>query len=105
MNPVGFWNLATKDGDRNKLLSSMPVSNSMARYIEIDENNIDNRKNMRNLRNLFQGCAIFALWIGLLSFIFGFSPAFDDFFTLVQVLFAHIFIQLAYSPASFRIPL
>jgi hypothetical protein len=60
---------------------------------------------MRNIRNLFQGCAIFALWIGLISFIFGFSPAFDDFFILVQVIFAHIFIQLAYSPASFRVPL
>jgi len=77
----------------------------MPRYIDIDQNNIDNRKNIRNLRNLFQGCAIFAMWIGLFSFFFGFSTAFDDFFTLIQVIFVHIFIQLAYSPPSFRVPL
>jgi hypothetical protein len=41
----------------------------------------------------------------LASFIFGFSTAFDDFFILVQVIFVHIFIQLAYAPASFRVPL
>jgi hypothetical protein len=104
-NPVEFWDLATNTGDRSKLLKSLPVSEPMPRYIEIDQNNIDNRKNMKNLRNLFQGCAIFALWIGLISFIFGFSSAFDDFFILVQVIFAHIFIQLAYSPPSLRVPL
>jgi hypothetical protein len=60
---------------------------------------------MRNLSNLFQGCAIFALWIGLVSFIFGMSAAFDDFFVLVQVIFVHIFIQSYYLPPSLKIPL
>lgn len=77
----------------------------MPRYMDIDENNVDNRTNIRNFRNLFQGCAIFALWIGLVSFLFGFSCAFDDFFILTQVIFAHIFIQLPFSPPSLRIPL
>lgn len=60
---------------------------------------------MRNLRNLFQGCAIFSLWIGLVSFIFGMSSAFDDFFILVQVIFVHIFIQSYYLPPSLKVPL
>ncbi len=52
-----------------------------------------------------QGIAIFALWISLASFIFGISSAFDDFFILIQVIFAHIFIQLAYQPPSLRLVL
>lgn len=107
MDPVNFWALSSDPNSNGavKLLSSIPVTKNMPRYIDIDENSTDNRTNMRNLRNLFQGCAIFALWFGLASFIFGFSCAFDDFFILVQVIFAHIFIQLPYSPPSLRVPL
>jgi hypothetical protein len=78
----------------------------MPRYIDVDEkNHVQDRMDMRNLSNLFQGCAIFALWIGLVSFIFGMSSAFDDFFVLVQVIFVHIFIQCYYLPPSLKIPL
>jgi len=104
-DPVRYWDLTTDSRGRAKIVSSMPVERDMPRYVDIDGNNVDNRKNIRNLRNLFQGCAIFALWIGLASFFFGFSSAFDDFFILVQVIFVHIFIQLAYNPPSFRVPL
>jgi hypothetical protein len=60
---------------------------------------------MRNIKNLFAGCAILALFIGLASFFFGMSAAFDDFFILTQIIFVHVFIQLSYNPPSFRIPL
>lgn len=59
---------------------------------------------MQNLYNLFRGCAILALFIGLGSFLVGMSSAFDDFFILCQVIFVHVFIQLANNPPSIRIP-
>jgi hypothetical protein len=59
---------------------------------------------MRNLFNLFRGCAILALFIGMASFLFGMSAAFDDFFLLCQVVFVHIFIQLSYNPPSLLVP-
>lgn len=59
---------------------------------------------MRNLFNLFRGCAILALFIGMGSFLLGMSAAFDDFLILCQVIFVHIFIQLNYNPPSLRIP-
>jgi hypothetical protein len=64
---------------------------------------LDNRSNIRNIANLFKGCAILALWVGLFSFIVGMSAAFDDFFILCQIIFVHVFIQFAYNPPSVRL--
>ena len=59
---------------------------------------------MRNLKNFFRGIAVLAMWIGLVSFLFGLSPAFDDLFILTQVIFAHIFIQSPWLSPTFKIP-
>lgn len=45
------------------------------------------------------------MFIGLISFFFGLSHLFDDLFILCQVIFAHIFIQSAWLPATFKVPL
>ena len=59
---------------------------------------------MRNIQNLFRGIAILAMFIGLASFLFGLSSAFDDLFLICQIIFVHIFIQGIYNPISFKIP-
>lgn len=77
----------------------------MVRYIYVDpHDDIKDRSSIRNLYNLFRGCAILALFIGMASFLLGMSAAFDDFFLLCQLIFVHIFIQLAWNPPSLRIP-
>ena len=59
---------------------------------------------MRNLQNLFRGIAILAMFIGLVSFFFALSSAFDDLFLLCQLVFVHIFIQSPFNPATFQVP-
>lgn len=88
-----------------EFISTRLVTNALPRYVNVDENSLSNRSSMRNLKNLFAGCAIIALWLGLASFLVGMSAAFDDFFILCQVIFVHIFLQLRDNPPSFRIPL
>jgi hypothetical protein len=44
------------------------------------------------------------MFIGLLSFFLDLSFAFDDLFVLCQLIFVHVFIQGAYTPATFKIP-
>lgn len=86
-------------------MSGITNNATLPRYVEVGQDSLSNRSSMRNLKNLFVGCAILALWIGLFSFLFGMSAAFDDFFILVQVIFVHIFIHMRNNPPSFRIPL
>lgn len=76
----------------------------MPRYIDMNVDDISNRSTLKNLYNLFRGLAILALFIGLVSFLFGLSTAFDDFFFLCQFIFVHIFIQFDFNPPSLRIP-
>jgi len=45
------------------------------------------------------------MFIGLFSFFFGLSSAFDDLFVLCQIVFVHIFIQSAYAVVTFKIPI
>jgi len=98
-------NLYYIDGNNNRrLFSQAKVATEIPRYIDIDQNDSQNRAHLRNLYNLFRGLAILALFIGLASFLFGLSTAFDDFFFLCQYIFVHVFIQLAYNPPSVRIP-
>ena len=86
------------------LISQTVVSTPMTRYVNIDQNSVNDRSSMRNLYNLFRGCAILGLFIGMGSFLFGMSAAFDDFFLLCQLIFVHVFIQLSYNPPSLLIP-
>ena len=86
------------------LISQVAVNVPMKRYIDIDSGAVSQRSNLRNIFNLFRGAAILGLFIGLGSFLFGMSAAFDDFFILCQVIFVHIFIQLDYNPPSIVIP-
>lgn len=65
---------------------------------------VTDRTSCQNLFNLFRGCAILGLFIGLASFLVGMSAAFDDFLLLCQLVFVHVFIQLDHSPPSVRIP-
>ena len=67
------------------------VDGSLARFDSVDTE--DYQASMRNLRNLFRGVAVLAMWVGMISFLFGASSLFDDLFTLTQVIFVHIFIQ------------
>lgn len=60
---------------------------------------------MRNLRNFFRGIAVLGMWIGMISFLFGISSAFDDLFILTQIIFVHVFIQSQWLAATFKIPL
>ena len=86
------------------LISQVAVNVPMKRYIDIDSGAVSQRSNLRNIFNLFRGAAILGLFIGLGSFLFGMSAAFDDFFILCQVIFVHVFIQLDYIPPSIVIP-
>jgi len=86
------------------LAGQQAVSTQITRYVDIPESSIGDRSSLRNLFNLFRGCAILALFIGLVSFLVGMSAAFDDFFILCQLIFVHIFIQMEYNPPSLRIP-
>lgn len=70
----------------------------------MDESSVSDRSNTRNLFNFFRGCAILGLFIGIASFLVGMSAAFDDFLLLCQLIFVHVFIQLADNPPSVRIP-
>lgn len=76
----------------------------MPRYVDMDSENVNNRSSTRNLFNLFRGCAIVALFLGIASFLFGMSSIFDDFLLLCQLIFVHVFIQFAYNPPSIIIP-
>ena len=87
-----------------KLISQQPVSIPITRYIDITSSDVTDRSSLRNFFNLFRGCAILALFIGMASFIFGMSAAFDDFFVLCQLIFVHVFIQMDYNPPSVKIP-
>lgn len=87
-----------------KLISQNLVSALLPRYIDMDIDKVKDRSSSRNLYNLFRGCAILALFIGMASFLFGMSSAFDDFLILCQLIFVHVFIQLSYNPPSVRIP-
>jgi hypothetical protein len=91
-------------GGEYQLLSQQPVTTPITRYLDVSEQDINDRSSLRNLFNLFRGCAILALFIGLASFIVGMSSAFDDFFILCQLIFVHVFIQMDYNPPSIRIP-
>lgn len=93
------------DQDRIKVLNLNPLEQPMPRYDDIPETDNENRVDTRNLRNLFRGISILALFIGLLSFFIGYSHLFDDLFVLCQVIFVHIFIQSPWLPATFKIPL
>ena len=86
------------------LVSQAAVASPVSRYVNIDQSFVNDRSSMRNLFNLFRGCAILALFFGMGSFLLGMSAAFDDFFILCQVIFVHIFIQLEYNPPSLRVP-
>lgn len=78
---------------------------SITRYTNISTTaDVADRSALRNFFNMFRGCAILALFIGMASFIFGMSAAFDDFFILCQLIFVHVFIQMDYYPASIRVP-
>jgi hypothetical protein len=93
------------DGNGNKnFFSQRKVIAEMPRYIDMNVDHISDRSTIKNLYNLFRGLAILALFIGLASFLFAMSIAFDDFFFLCQFIFVHIFIRLDYSPPSLRIP-
>lgn len=70
----------------------------------MNTDDVTNRSSCRNLYNLFRGCAILGLFIGIASFLVGMSAAFDDFLLLCQLVFVHVFIQLDHSPPSVRIP-
>ena len=87
-----------------QLVGQQPVASQIRRYIDVPESSINNRSSLRNLFNLFRGCAILALFIGLGSFLLGMSASFDDFFILCQLIFVHIFIQMPYNPPSLRVP-
>jgi hypothetical protein len=94
-----------KDEQGNSRLASQAKQTvSLPRYVEINEKSVTDRASIRNLFNLFRGCAILALFIGLASFLFALSHAFDDFLLLCQLLFVHVFIQLDFNPPSIRIP-
>lgn len=86
------------------MVSQNSVQSNIPRYIDISVQNLNDRTSLGNLYNLFRGCAILGLFIGLLSFAVGMSAAFDDFFILCQLIFVHVFIQLEYNPPSIRIP-
>lgn len=86
-------------------LTQQQVSTSLPRYLDVDQSDVTDRSSLRNLFNLFRGCAILALFIGIVSFLFGMSAAFDDFFLLCQLVFVHVFIQLPWNPPSLRVPL
>ena len=88
----------------NKPLSSKSIEIPFPRYDEISEGDKDPRSNMRNLQNLFRGVAVLSMFVGLISFFFVVSSAFDDLFLLCQLIFVHIFIQSAYNPITFKIP-
>jgi hypothetical protein len=76
----------------------------MTKYVNIGIDAASHRSNLRNLYNIFRGAAILGLFIGMASFVFGMSAAFDDFFILCQLIFVHVFIQLKYNPPSIIIP-
>lgn len=76
----------------------------ITRYTNVSTADVGDRSALRDFFNIFRGCAILALFIGMASFIFGMSAAFDDFFILCQVIFVHVFIQMDYNPPSIRIP-
>lgn len=54
--------------------------------------------------NLFRGISILALFIGLISFLFGISDIFDDLFVMCQIIFVHIFINSAWISISMKVP-
>lgn len=94
-----------EDGSGNKdLITQQLVTATMPRYVEMNTENVSNRSSTRNLFNLFRGCAIVALFLGIASFLFGMSSVFDDFLLLCQLIFVHVFIQFAYNPPSIIIP-
>lgn len=70
----------------------------------MNTDDVNDRSSCRNISNLFRGCAILGLFIGMASFLVGMSAAFDDFLLLCQLIFVHVFIQLDYNPPSVRIP-
>lgn len=96
--------LYSQSSNNNQLVSQITVQSSIPRYIDISEQDLDYRTSLANLYNLFRGCAIIAMFIGMLSFVVNMSAAFDDFFLLCQLIFVHVFIQLDYNPPSIRLP-
>lgn len=101
-NPAGLYFL--DEAGNRQTLSQRTVTEPIPRYIDIDMADVSDRSTLRNLYNLFRGCAILALFIGLASFLVGMSAAFDDFLLLCQLIFVHVFIMLRDSPPSVRVP-
>ena len=95
---------ASSRQDRIKPLQLAPLIDNFQRYDDISEADTEYRLDVRNLRNLFRGISILALFIGLISFFFGLSHLFDDLFVLCQLIFVHLFIQSPWLPATFKIP-
>lgn len=81
------------------------MSSTIIRYIDVPVSSAADRASMNNIRNLLFGFFVLGMFIGLISFFFGMSGAFDDFFTLVQVVFVHGFINLPANPPSLRVPM
>ena len=97
--------MLNRAGDRNRPLRNLAQIGSFPRYDEVNEEEVGYRSNARNFRNFFRGCALFGMFIGLVSFFFGFSSTFDDFFVLCQLIFVHVFINGLYNPLTIKIPL
>jgi hypothetical protein len=101
-NPSGIYFL--DDSGNRQTLSQRTVTAAIPRYIDVDMTDVNDRSTLRNLYNLFRGCAILGLFIGMASFLVGMSAAFDDFLLLCQLIFVHVFIMLRDSPPSVRVP-
>lgn len=84
----------TDSSGNHDLISQQSVTATLPRYVNMDLASVTDRSSCRNLFNLFRGCAILGLFIGMASFIVGMSAAFDDFLILCQLIFVHVFIQL-----------
>lgn len=89
-----------------KNLRLKPVVSEFSRYdnLHLDSNGAVYRADTRNLMNLFRGIAILALFIGVISFLFGLSDLFDDLFVMCQIIFVHVFIQSSWLAPSMKLP-
>jgi hypothetical protein len=110
-NPDSMYSLFPGTENLMQGLQLQPVYSPFSRYDDIfsvlDSNPNSGPRyqaNIRNLMNLFRGMSILALFAGLISFLFGVSEVFDDFFLLCQVIFVHIFIQSEWIPPTMTLP-